>query len=458
MTDNINVISRPKVRFCQFSDNTRNKTETVEDSGQQQSGLQTSGLKIKEIVTLKKPIRIVDPTKFGSICDKDTSSSNCNTGTLSHYCTTSGNVRNMSLSNKNTPKVKNIMILHDANGIQNTKNSSKMLQRQNKSSQDDVLKDNAKNVRQNGKENKDKLLNKSASNKNVSDTIGNFQHSVQLVAREKFKPSVDNIHIPKVNIQDFKSSKMTKPQYTSSNIKKTRNSMIEEKINAKSVLSHYKTMTKNKISPVKKIVSRNVSGPKIKTSVGSVFHKEQANPKTSDGNEQCIVALDVTTVQDLAQPEYNSIMCTVNKLKELERQKIVADINHLPFALKSCLNGKHAFIYYFEIIFSLQISAALDFPLDETLYKNLVDLSIDEKQLPSTITRSKDPEPRQKDIVPQLSDFFIPEDIKEICEAVHVKFRVSKIDDNWNAFKISNRILEWKYKSNSDGIDTELLP
>jgi len=83
--------------------------------------------------------------------------------------------------------------------------------------------------------------------------------------------------------------------------------------------------------------------------------------------------------------------------------------------------------------------------LDETLYKNLIDLSIDEKQLPSTITRSKDPEPRQKDIVPQLSHFFIPEDIKEICEAVHVKLRASKIDDNWNAFEISNRILDWKY-------------
>lgn len=92
-----------------------------------------------------------------------------------------------------------------------------------------------------------------------------------------------------------------------------------------------------------------------------------------------------------------------------------------------------------------QISTALDFPLDEAIYKNLVDLSIDEKHLPSTITRSKDPEPRQKDIVPKLSDFFIPEDTKEICEALHVKSRTSKIDDDWNAFKISNRILEWKY-------------
>lgn len=92
-----------------------------------------------------------------------------------------------------------------------------------------------------------------------------------------------------------------------------------------------------------------------------------------------------------------------------------------------------------------QISAALDFPLDEAIYKNLVDLSIDERHLPITVKRSKDPEPRQKDLVPKLADFFVPEATKEIYEAVHVKSRVSKIDDDWNAFKISDRILEWKY-------------
>lgn len=79
------------------------------------------------------------------------------------------------------------------------------------------------------------------------------------------------------------------------------------------------------------------------------------------------------------------------------------------------------------------------------IYKNLIDLSIDERQLPSIITRSKDPEPRQKDIVPRLSDFFVPEYTREVCEAMHIKSRASKIDDNWNAFKISDRILEWKY-------------
>lgn len=95
--------------------------------------------------------------------------------------------------------------------------------------------------------------------------------------------------------------------------------------------------------------------------------------------------------------------------------------------------------------FFQQISTALDFPLDEVIYKNLVDLSIDEKQLPSTIMRSKDPEPRQKDITPKLSDFFIPEITKEICEVVHVKPRAPKMDENWNAFKISDKILEWKH-------------
>lgn len=83
--------------------------------------------------------------------------------------------------------------------------------------------------------------------------------------------------------------------------------------------------------------------------------------------------------------------------------------------------------------------------MDEIIYKNLVDLTIDDKQLPSTIMRNKDPEPRQKDIVPKLDDFFIPEDTKEICTFVHLKPRALKIDENWNAFKISDKIIELKY-------------
>lgn len=87
----------------------------------------------------------------------------------------------------------------------------------------------------------------------------------------------------------------------------------------------------------------------------------------------------------------------------------------------------------------------MDFPLDEAIYKNLVDLSIDEKQLPSRLTRSKDPEPRQRDAVPELSDFFTPVSPEEYCTPVSVKPRIQEIADNWSAFKINDKILEWKH-------------
>jgi len=86
----------------------------------------------------------------------------------------------------------------------------------------------------------------------------------------------------------------------------------------------------------------------------------------------------------------------------------------------------------------------LDFRLDEAIYKNLIDLTIDEEVLPHIIKRSKDPKPRQKDIIPELSDSFIPEDMKEYYKDVRVKLRPPKIDGNWNAFKISAKILEWR--------------
>lgn len=87
----------------------------------------------------------------------------------------------------------------------------------------------------------------------------------------------------------------------------------------------------------------------------------------------------------------------------------------------------------------------MDFPLDEAIYKNLVDLSVDEKQLPGRLIRSKDPEPRQKDAVPVLSDFFIPVPTEEYCTSISSKPRTPEMTETWNAFRISDKIFEWKY-------------
>ncbi|CAL1686505.1 unnamed protein product [Lasius platythorax] len=431
MSENTGAISRPKVRFSQFSDNVQNKEIDVEYC-QEKTVLRANGPKITSIVSLKKPVRIVDPKKFTSIHNKDVLQCDRNTEISTHSSDImSENIRrNTFPSNKNVPKIETSKILRNANGIQNIKENYNMLQ-PDKSPRDN-LKDSKESLQQKGKENRDTILKKVVSSKDISKPKrGSSQYIQSVTQTGNGKPSTGN-NTQKINTMNSKKSpKMTKSLSAPNIMKKTKNQMFKGTINAKSVTPNvmpcYKITARNKVSPVKKTILRNVSGPKIKTSVGpGVSHK-----KRNDANERHIVATLDVAAEELARPGYNSIACTINKLKELKQQKIVRDIDHLPSAQKSFVNGK--------------ISTALDFPLDEAIYKNLVDLSIDEKQLPSTITRSKDPEPRQKDITPKLSDFFIPESTKEICEAVHVKPRAPKMDENWNAFKISDKILEWKH-------------
>lgn len=91
-----------------------------------------------------------------------------------------------------------------------------------------------------------------------------------------------------------------------------------------------------------------------------------------------------------------------------------------------------------------QVSAALDFPPDEAIFKNLVDLSVNEDQLPSRFTRSKDPEPRNRDVSPKLSDFFTPSYSEEYCSAVNITPIIPDIVSNWSAFVISDKIFGWK--------------
>lgn len=240
------------------------------------------------------------------------------------------------------------MILCDANGIQNIKKNCKVSQL-DKSLQNNILKNHRKCLQQKGKENKNVPLKKAISSKNLNEIKAGNSQRVQLVTQKKFKLSTGDDCMEKINVRSaFKRPKMTKSYSAPNVIKKTKNSMIPGKIlNVKPVttLSHvtsyYKTtVSKNKISPVKKIVLRNVADPKIKTSVvPGVFHEKQDNAKMNDANERCTITLDVT-VEDLAQPEYNSIMCTINKLKELQQQKIVTDISHLSSIQKNFLNGK----------------------------------------------------------------------------------------------------------------------
>ncbi|XP_043263242.1 uncharacterized protein LOC122403667 [Colletes gigas] len=217
------------------------------------------------------------------------------------------------------------------------------------------------------------------------------------------------------------------------NKKNSTNSKLNTKSTATNVMpchKYNKVSSRIKICAVKKTVVRDINGPKIKPDIGpGIQHKKQIDIKTAETNENAQTK-PCTSGEKLARPEYNSIMCTINKLKEMKKQKFVTDIEHLPATYKNLINGK--------------ISSALDFPLEEVVYKNLVDLSVDDKQLPSRLTRSKDPEPRQRDTVPILSDFFTPESTEEYCTPISTKPRTPETIDNWSAFRVSDKIFEWK--------------
>lgn len=104
------------------------------------------------------------------------------------------------------------------------------------------------------------------------------------------------------------------------------------------------------------MVLRDVSSSKVRTSVGpGIYHPKKGNntkmmQKKDDTNKRYIIGSDA---EELAQPKYNSIMCTIDKLKEYQQQRIVTDINHLPSAQKNIINGKVRFYKREEICSNL---------------------------------------------------------------------------------------------------------
>lgn len=99
-----------------------------------------------------------------------------------------------------------------------------------------------------------------------------------------------------------------------------------------------KMVAKGKTSPVKKRVLRNVlARPNVGKVEPGVFRPKrelkvdfEEEPKNSH----------VLPAEKLSRPEYNSIMCTINKLKEVQKENIITDVEHLPPVYKSLVNGK----------------------------------------------------------------------------------------------------------------------
>lgn len=152
MSKSITVIARPKVRFSEVFDNLQNKEDTDEQC-KEKVIQQTSGPRIKSIISLKKPVRIVD-LKKSNADSKTTSGNNCATETLPHCSGTVSESTQSTQSYKNVPKVESVKILY--NNTNNIKGSDSISQI-DKKDQGKVLIDYKSNVKQKGKENKGML-------------------------------------------------------------------------------------------------------------------------------------------------------------------------------------------------------------------------------------------------------------------------------------------------------------
>lgn len=333
MSENVKFILRPKVRFSQFSDKEGNIEEHCKDAN-----LQANGPKIRSIVTLKKPIRIVDPTKSTGVHEKDIPLRNCEIKTPA--CSgdiTSQITQNTIVSNNNVPQTEVSTILHDADSSQNKKKNEKLLQiDKNIRTQSNILK-HRRNVSQKDKENKNIVLNKSMP-KNTNKTRTESYQLTQPVIDKKLKFSSSSNDMYKIGAVSSNVREMTKSISTSSIMKNVKKqTKIKPTVSNIMPCYKYKTGMRNKISPVKKTVLHDITGPKIKTFVGpGVSHERHDDMKTNSENKKYITS----NVEKWMQPKYNSITCTLDKLEEIKQQKIIRDINNFSHAQKSFLNGK----------------------------------------------------------------------------------------------------------------------
>ncbi|XP_076240081.1 uncharacterized protein LOC143182758 [Calliopsis andreniformis] len=432
---------RPKVRFCQ-ADTDESKINELKNKTGLRNTVPANKPRIRSIVTLDKPVKLITVNaETTNQENNDLKINNAQESELLTLCSNAFPSCKVETFEKSDETENEKPIINSSN-IENSEENPKKtdaIKISEKPINDDIINPSASSVKTKtlGKVLKSQNTVKANISKKYSVKVKKGKENETLTNKKDVKSTIKTSSDPKLSYHKTKSSLIiTKPKIANVTSKSSV-SVLSKKVNSKSnsadVMPCYKynkTTSKVKTPLIKKTVIRDIIGHKIKPYIGPGVSRKREDCNVPDIDKNIHVKA-CTTAEKLARPEYNSIMCTINKLNEMKKQKDVTDIEHLPATYKNVINGK--------------ISNALDFPLDEAIYKNLVDLSIDEKQLPNRLTRSKDPESRQRDAVPVLSDFFTPEFPEEYCTFVSIKPRIPEIADTWNAFRISDKIFEWKY-------------
>lgn len=251
--------------------------------------------------------------------------------------------------NKNTNVVDNYVPLNDASNIQNIKENFKevdMPKNSIKSLSDNII-ISATSIEQN--ENKSKTLKSEKYEKtreaNVSkkNCMKSTKEKENKITIDKKKVKSVTIKSPNLDILKHKSRLYSSDTNTKKlNATNKKSISVTTKKNSKpivGVMPCYKYKKVESKTPVKKTVIRDIIGSKIKPCINPGIEKTPDNLKFLEIDENIHVK-PVISGKELAKPEYNSIMYTINKLNELKKQKVITDIEHLPASYKNLISGK----------------------------------------------------------------------------------------------------------------------
>lgn len=97
----------------------------------------------------------------------------------------------------------------------------------------------------------------------------------------------------------------------------------------------------------------------------------------------------------------------------------------------------------------VQVSSALDFTPHESVYKNLINLAVEDHEISDSLVRSKYPQPRNKDIIPKLSNFRNSKYTEQYFEITNPIAQNPITVNSLNAFTISNKVCMWKTCKNN---------
>jgi hypothetical protein len=284
-------IPRPKVSFSQSDQKEQEIAKQCKQKLIQPSQFRDAP-KIRSIVPFHKSVKILKPEKTANACNKTVSLNECRTDSLTHLDdVASENVQNISQAVKDVPKTSQVLCY--ASGIQNVKEKQNVLQLGNTLAS--IMK-NYTDLQQKGKESEKDMFKKKK------------QQSISRVAT-------------RVGNRTTKTNTF--------NVKSTTSSL------SSSHMSHYKT-AKNKFPIENSPCNTNdKSNSRIKKHLSCVI-----SPSGHDTKKLEPSSVSYHIGQTIGHPKYNSIIWNTNRLKKLEQQKIITDINHLPSSEKNLINEK----------------------------------------------------------------------------------------------------------------------